>query len=94
MLPLKTQDDLDQAVLTSSSGSGTNGLLRILLKTPKNNHVSGGASRRNTVRVTACRRASQVSASCTTATTPLRRADVFVQGHIGSTMRPAEKMMQ
>ncbi|XP_055007068.1 mitogen-activated protein kinase kinase kinase 3-like isoform X2 [Boleophthalmus pectinirostris] len=34
LLPLKTQEDLDQAVLTL----GTNGLLRILLKTPKNNH--------------------------------------------------------
>ncbi|CAL9698046.1 unnamed protein product [Knipowitschia caucasica] len=34
LLPVKTQEDLDQAVLTL----GTNGLLRILLKTPKNNH--------------------------------------------------------
>uniref|UniRef100_A0A8D3AQD8 Mitogen-activated protein kinase kinase kinase 22 n=1 Tax=Scophthalmus maximus TaxID=52904 RepID=A0A8D3AQD8_SCOMX len=33
-----TQEDLDQAVLTLGSSSGTNGLLRILLKTPKNNH--------------------------------------------------------
>lgn len=40
VLPLKTQEDLDQAVLTTSSSSGANGLLRILLKTPKNNHVS------------------------------------------------------
>lgn len=40
LLPLKTQEDLDQAVLTLSSSSGANGLLRILLKTPKNNHVS------------------------------------------------------
>lgn len=49
VLPLKTQDDLDQAVLTSSSGSGTNGLLRILLKTPKNNHVSRAALRKGAV---------------------------------------------
>lgn len=41
LLPLKTQEDLDQAVLTLGCSSGTNGLLRILLKTPKNNHVSG-----------------------------------------------------
>lgn len=40
LLPLKTQEDLDQAVLTLSCTSGANGLLRILLKTPKNNHVS------------------------------------------------------
>lgn len=40
VLPLKTQEDLDQAVLTTSSSSGPNALLRILLKTPKNNHVS------------------------------------------------------
>lgn len=40
LLPLKTQDDLDQAVVTLGSTSGTNGLLRIQLKTPKNNHVS------------------------------------------------------
>lgn len=40
LLPLKTQEDLDQAVTTSGSGSGVNGLLRILLKTPKNNPVS------------------------------------------------------
>lgn len=40
LLPLKTQEDLDQAVLTLGCSSGTNGLLRILLKTPKNNHVS------------------------------------------------------
>uniref|UniRef100_A0A3Q0SMT4 Mitogen-activated protein kinase kinase kinase 22 n=1 Tax=Amphilophus citrinellus TaxID=61819 RepID=A0A3Q0SMT4_AMPCI len=38
LLPLKTQEDLDQAVLTLGCSSGTNGLLRILLKTPKNNH--------------------------------------------------------
>ncbi|KAM7390414.1 hypothetical protein PAMA_008535 [Pampus argenteus] len=38
LLPLKTQEDLDQAVLTLSCSSGVNGLLRILLKTPKNNH--------------------------------------------------------
>uniref|UniRef100_A0AAQ4REN4 Mitogen-activated protein kinase kinase kinase 22 n=1 Tax=Gasterosteus aculeatus aculeatus TaxID=481459 RepID=A0AAQ4REN4_GASAC len=37
-LPLKTQEDLDQAVLTLGCSSGTNGLLRILLKTSKNNH--------------------------------------------------------
>lgn len=40
LLPLKTQEDLDQAVQTLGSSSGANGLLRILLKTPKNNHVS------------------------------------------------------
>lgn len=40
LLPLKTQEDLDQAVLTLGCSSGANGLLRILLKTPKNNHVS------------------------------------------------------
>lgn len=40
LLPLKTQEDLDQAVTTSGSGFGVNGLLRILLKTPKNNPVS------------------------------------------------------
>lgn len=40
LLPLKTQEDLDQAVLTLGCSTGTNGLLRILLKTPKNNHVS------------------------------------------------------
>lgn len=40
LLPLKTQEDLDQAVLTLGCSSGTNGLLRLLLKTPKNNHVS------------------------------------------------------
>lgn len=40
LLPLKTQEDLDQAVLTLGCTSGANGLLRILLKTPKNNHVS------------------------------------------------------
>ena len=38
--PLKTQEDLEQAVLTLGCSSGANGLLRILLKTPKNNHVS------------------------------------------------------
>uniref|UniRef100_A0A8C4E544 Mitogen-activated protein kinase kinase kinase 22 n=1 Tax=Dicentrarchus labrax TaxID=13489 RepID=A0A8C4E544_DICLA len=38
LLPLKTQEDLDQAVLMLGCTSGTNGLLRILLKTPKNNH--------------------------------------------------------
>ncbi|XP_013857631.1 mitogen-activated protein kinase kinase kinase 22 [Austrofundulus limnaeus] len=38
LLPLKTQEDLDQAMLSLSCTSGTNGLLRILLKTPKNNH--------------------------------------------------------
>ncbi|KAK5849637.1 hypothetical protein PBY51_013956 [Eleginops maclovinus] len=38
LLPLKTQEDLDQAVLTLGCSTGTNGLLRILLKTPKNNH--------------------------------------------------------
>uniref|UniRef100_A0A672HDJ4 Mitogen-activated protein kinase kinase kinase 3-like n=1 Tax=Salarias fasciatus TaxID=181472 RepID=A0A672HDJ4_SALFA len=38
LLPLKTQEDLDQAVLTLGCSAGTNGLLRILLKTPKNNH--------------------------------------------------------
>uniref|UniRef100_A0A665UMC2 Mitogen-activated protein kinase kinase kinase 3-like n=1 Tax=Echeneis naucrates TaxID=173247 RepID=A0A665UMC2_ECHNA len=37
LLPLKTQEDLDQAVLTLGCSSGTNGLLRILLKTQKNN---------------------------------------------------------
>ncbi|KAI9519573.1 hypothetical protein NQZ68_027754, partial [Dissostichus eleginoides] len=36
--PLKTQEDLEQAVLTLGCSSGANGLLRILLKTPKNNH--------------------------------------------------------
>lgn len=40
LLPLKTQEDLDQAVTTLGSSSGVNGLLRILLKTPKNNPVS------------------------------------------------------
>ena len=35
LLPLKTQEDLDRAVLL-----GVSGLLRVLLKTPKNNHVS------------------------------------------------------
>lgn len=40
LLPLKTQEDLDQAVMTLSLSSGVNGLLRILLKTPKNNPVS------------------------------------------------------
>lgn len=40
LLPLKTQEDLDQAVTTLGCSSGANGLLRILLKTPKNNHVS------------------------------------------------------
>lgn len=40
LLPLKTQEDLDQAVLTLSCSSGINSLLRILLKTPKNSHVS------------------------------------------------------
>lgn len=40
LLPLKTQEDLDQAVTTLASSSGVNGLLRILLKTPKNNPVS------------------------------------------------------
>lgn len=38
--PLKTQEDLEQAVLTLGCSPGANGLLRILLKTPKNNHVS------------------------------------------------------
>ncbi|XP_041670023.1 mitogen-activated protein kinase kinase kinase 22 [Cheilinus undulatus] len=38
LLPVKTQEDLDQAVLTLGCSTGTNGLLRILLKTPKNNH--------------------------------------------------------
>ncbi|CAL8324797.1 unnamed protein product [Boreogadus saida] len=33
LLPLKTQEELDRAVLL-----GVNGLLRVLLKTPKNNH--------------------------------------------------------
>uniref|UniRef100_A0A3B3UQZ3 Mitogen-activated protein kinase kinase kinase 22 n=1 Tax=Poecilia latipinna TaxID=48699 RepID=A0A3B3UQZ3_9TELE len=41
LLPLKSQEDLDQAVLSLGNTSGTNGLLRILLKTPKNNPVSG-----------------------------------------------------
>ncbi|CAL8294141.1 unnamed protein product [Lota lota] len=36
LLPLKTQEDLDRAVLLV--GSGVNGLLRVLLKTPKSNH--------------------------------------------------------
>ncbi|KAI4806629.1 hypothetical protein KUCAC02_017447 [Chaenocephalus aceratus] len=36
--PLKTQEDLEQAVLTLGCSPGANGLLRILLKTPKNNH--------------------------------------------------------
>lgn len=40
MVPLKTQEDLDQAVTTLGSSPGVNGLLRILLKTPKNNPVS------------------------------------------------------
>uniref|UniRef100_A0A3B5LMQ3 Mitogen-activated protein kinase kinase kinase 22 n=1 Tax=Xiphophorus couchianus TaxID=32473 RepID=A0A3B5LMQ3_9TELE len=40
LLPLKSQEDLDQAVLSLGNTSGTNGLLRILLKTPKNNPVS------------------------------------------------------
>lgn len=44
VLPLKTQEDLDQAVLAGSS-SVTNGLLRILLKTPQNNHVSSADAR-------------------------------------------------
>uniref|UniRef100_A0A667ZE20 Mitogen-activated protein kinase kinase kinase 22 n=1 Tax=Myripristis murdjan TaxID=586833 RepID=A0A667ZE20_9TELE len=38
LLPLKTQEDLDRAVLTVGCSTGVNGLLRILLKTPKNNH--------------------------------------------------------
>ncbi|PWA18019.1 hypothetical protein CCH79_00004153 [Gambusia affinis] len=37
LLPLKSQEDLDQAVQSLGNTSGTNGLLRILLKTPKNN---------------------------------------------------------
>lgn len=40
MVPLKTQEDLDQAVTTLGGSPGVNGLLRILLKTPKNNPVS------------------------------------------------------
>ncbi|XP_037312083.2 mitogen-activated protein kinase kinase kinase 22 isoform X2 [Pungitius pungitius] len=44
-LPLKTQEDLDQAVLTLGCSSGTNGLLRILLKTSKNNHYLQVSSR-------------------------------------------------
>lgn len=39
MLPLKTQEDLDQAVTTLGISSGANGLLKIQLKTPKNNPV-------------------------------------------------------
>ncbi|KAI4901417.1 hypothetical protein NFI96_018548 [Prochilodus magdalenae] len=38
LVPLKCQEDLDRAVLSLSSSSGTNGLLRVLLKTPTNNH--------------------------------------------------------
>uniref|UniRef100_A0A3Q2XVQ6 Mitogen-activated protein kinase kinase kinase 22 n=1 Tax=Hippocampus comes TaxID=109280 RepID=A0A3Q2XVQ6_HIPCM len=38
LLPLKSQEDLDQAVFSLVSSTVTNGLLRILLKTPKNNH--------------------------------------------------------
>ncbi|XP_056155497.1 mitogen-activated protein kinase kinase kinase 22 [Lampris incognitus] len=38
VLPLKTQEDLDRAVLTVGSNAGVNSLLRVLLKTPKNNH--------------------------------------------------------
>ncbi|XP_077365470.1 mitogen-activated protein kinase kinase kinase 22 [Festucalex cinctus] len=38
LLPLKSQEDLDQAVFSLGSSTVTNGLLRILLKTPKNNH--------------------------------------------------------
>ncbi|KAG7525658.1 mitogen-activated protein kinase kinase kinase 3-like [Solea senegalensis] len=45
LLPLKTQEDLDQAVLALGSSSGINGLLRILLKTPKNNHYLQVTSR-------------------------------------------------
>ncbi|KAG7259528.1 hypothetical protein CRUP_014154 [Coryphaenoides rupestris] len=37
-LPLKTQEDLDRAVQMAGCGNGVNGLLRVLLKTPKNNH--------------------------------------------------------
>ncbi|KAM4606488.1 mitogen-activated protein kinase kinase kinase 22 [Polymixia lowei] len=38
LLPLKTQEDLDRAVLTVGCSTGVNSLLRVLLKTPKNNH--------------------------------------------------------
>lgn len=46
LLPLKTQEDLDQAVMTLGLSSGVNGLLRILLKTPKNNPVSAEDAKR------------------------------------------------
>ncbi|XP_061876652.1 mitogen-activated protein kinase kinase kinase 22 [Entelurus aequoreus] len=45
LLPLKTQEDLDQAVLSLSCSTATSGLLRILLKTPKNNHYLQVTSR-------------------------------------------------
>ncbi|KAM6977267.1 mitogen-activated protein kinase kinase kinase 22 [Aplochiton taeniatus] len=38
LVPLKTQEDLDRAVQTVGGSTGINSLLRILLKTPKNNH--------------------------------------------------------
>jgi len=44
LLPLKTQEDLDRAVQMVGCGNGVNGLLRVLLKTPKNNHVSPAAA--------------------------------------------------
>lgn len=51
LLPLKTQEDLDQAITTLGSSSGVNGLLRILLKTPKNNPVSAEATKLITERL-------------------------------------------
>ncbi|XP_030625457.1 mitogen-activated protein kinase kinase kinase 22 [Chanos chanos] len=44
LVALKCQDDLDKAILSLGSSTGTNGVLRVVLKTPKNNHflqVSG-----------------------------------------------------
>ncbi|XP_060755869.1 mitogen-activated protein kinase kinase kinase 22 isoform X3 [Neoarius graeffei] len=38
LVALKCQEDLDRAVSSLSSGSGTKGVLRIVLKTPTNNH--------------------------------------------------------
>ncbi|KAJ3611634.1 hypothetical protein NHX12_021649 [Muraenolepis orangiensis] len=38
LLPLKTQEDLDRAVMLGGCSTGVNGLLRVVLKTPKSNH--------------------------------------------------------
>lgn len=40
LLALKCQEDLDRAVQALSSSAGMNNLLRVILKTPPNNHVS------------------------------------------------------